>query len=507
MLEGMEKVGWGKLSHAYGKASDVPLLLREVAAGSADALFKLGAAICHQGTLFAVTARVVPFLVELAAERKLKGRAGILRLLGDIATVDDHAAFWFDGIDALRPHKAVLAVREGVETYAALLVDKDASVRAHAAFVLAWIPSAPRTAMKKAALKEKNTVACASMCLALAQHGEAAKVKGDEVVATAAAIAEAHVKRGEVGKETRRVLARAPALAKVDGLPWFDGDLGGFSVRVLAAMEGMDDALLEAVRGGSLFAANVLVRRAISPALMSAIAALPRIDGDLKAALDERGVVLPKPKRAHVPPEYLAASDGKGGVRAEAFDALCAGRSPAELVALAFDGLAAVDAPWSAAVAFELVWRNAAGFEPRAGDGLVAVAVGIGLVCSAKSAPPVEAEVMLQQAYGFWPRVADAVALLPAKRRDAWLLDEKRDTEVQPTEDFLGAWPYWCVAPSPAVAERALAHVAKWKSKDKWGGARKKYADPHLAALATALRAAGHIAEAKRCEVALRTLR
>jgi len=58
MLEGIDEVGWAKLSHAYGKAGDVPELLRGVAAGSADALFKLGASICHQGTLFAVTARV-----------------------------------------------------------------------------------------------------------------------------------------------------------------------------------------------------------------------------------------------------------------------------------------------------------------------------------------------------------------------------------------------------------------------------------------------------------------
>lgn len=101
MLEGIDDAAFAKASHAYGKAKDVPELLRRLLARSeatrANALFELGAAICHQGTLYSATPLAVPHLLELVASAKVKGRAGILRLLADIVTLDDQPAEFFAG--------------------------------------------------------------------------------------------------------------------------------------------------------------------------------------------------------------------------------------------------------------------------------------------------------------------------------------------------------------------------------------------------------------------------
>jgi hypothetical protein len=52
MLEGLDEKPWSKLSHAYGKAANEPDLVRALASPSAkkrgEAIFNLGAAICHK---------------------------------------------------------------------------------------------------------------------------------------------------------------------------------------------------------------------------------------------------------------------------------------------------------------------------------------------------------------------------------------------------------------------------------------------------------------------------
>ncbi|MGH3734458.1 MAG: hypothetical protein ACRDT6_02375 [Micromonosporaceae bacterium] len=69
-LPGIDGVNWPQLGHAYGKADDLPGLLRAVAGhdeGSAEkALDDLWSRVCHQGTVYSASAAVVPFLTELA---------------------------------------------------------------------------------------------------------------------------------------------------------------------------------------------------------------------------------------------------------------------------------------------------------------------------------------------------------------------------------------------------------------------------------------------------------
>ncbi len=83
LLDGLDAVAWSRYRHAYGPATDVPALLRALARddGASDDLRAHAASrsqsvfdavtwilwgnVFHQGSVWGVTAKVVPFLVEL----------------------------------------------------------------------------------------------------------------------------------------------------------------------------------------------------------------------------------------------------------------------------------------------------------------------------------------------------------------------------------------------------------------------------------------------------------
>lgn len=292
MLDGIDEEKFARASHAYGNAKDVPDLLRGLLGKTEKqrgaALFGLSSAICHQGTLYTATSLAVPYLLELASSPKVKGRAGILRLLADIVTLDDHERFLIDGYPEDVPKelpasfaKAIRAVRKGSEGVAALLADKDPEVRSAAAFLLAWLPKTNAPAVATALQKEKDDAVRISMVLALGFLDPGARIDGsprgkaggkgtNALASTAAALATSTAKRGEIDDETRARIVAAAAKKKltVDGLSFVGGDLASFAVRVLAALPDSAEALIPAIEVGgrsSGFAANVVVRRLFEP--------------------------------------------------------------------------------------------------------------------------------------------------------------------------------------------------------------------------------------------------
>jgi hypothetical protein len=90
VLEGLDEIRWDELTHAFGNASDVPGLLRELAASdpaaASAALEALFGTVWHQGTVYQATAPAVPFLLQLVADPAVHGRDGLLHLLAEIAT-------------------------------------------------------------------------------------------------------------------------------------------------------------------------------------------------------------------------------------------------------------------------------------------------------------------------------------------------------------------------------------------------------------------------------------
>ena len=73
MLEGLDRVDWSSLEHAYGPAGDVPDLLRLLLddAERDDALHALYGNIFHQSTRYPATPHAVPFLVEIFNDTSL----------------------------------------------------------------------------------------------------------------------------------------------------------------------------------------------------------------------------------------------------------------------------------------------------------------------------------------------------------------------------------------------------------------------------------------------------
>jgi len=69
VLRGLDAVDWGSLSHAFGPADNVPGLLRGLISEDADvrwaAYDELTNTVWHQGTVYSVSAHVVPFLIAM----------------------------------------------------------------------------------------------------------------------------------------------------------------------------------------------------------------------------------------------------------------------------------------------------------------------------------------------------------------------------------------------------------------------------------------------------------
>jgi hypothetical protein len=89
MLERLDDFDWSRLSHAYGEATNVPELLRDLASPDRDerenAFDALYWSIHHQGTIYDSSAPAVPFLLELLGSPQVQGRHRILALLEALA--------------------------------------------------------------------------------------------------------------------------------------------------------------------------------------------------------------------------------------------------------------------------------------------------------------------------------------------------------------------------------------------------------------------------------------
>jgi hypothetical protein len=72
MLEGLDGIDWAAFEHAYGPATDVPDLLRQLSLGAPDLQLrhKLFGNLHHQCSVWPASAQAVPFLVEILVEKR-----------------------------------------------------------------------------------------------------------------------------------------------------------------------------------------------------------------------------------------------------------------------------------------------------------------------------------------------------------------------------------------------------------------------------------------------------
>lgn len=162
MLETLDSVNWSELSHAYGPASDVPGLIRNLLSDDVsvrdEACWQLWGNIIHQGTVYEATAWAVPFFLELLDSPKVHHKPQILELLAALGSGSSYCESHkevFQNVPGLRQKTesaewdeqqrqelgwvtaAYDAVVQGWEVYLERLNDADPGTRAAAAYALA----------------------------------------------------------------------------------------------------------------------------------------------------------------------------------------------------------------------------------------------------------------------------------------------------------------------------------------------------------------------------------
>ena len=89
MLDNLDKIDWASIRDAYGKASDIPSLLRDFLSPQGTvrqrALEELDNRIHHQGTLYEAAVYVAPFLVELLKAPETPNKSDIVAIFVDLA--------------------------------------------------------------------------------------------------------------------------------------------------------------------------------------------------------------------------------------------------------------------------------------------------------------------------------------------------------------------------------------------------------------------------------------
>ena len=173
MLEGLDRVNWARLTHAYGPASNTPDHIRWLASSRPkerkEAREALYATIFHQGTRYPATAPAVAFLFDLLDDPATPEKGEIVRLLVHLAVgypehflprgIDPAAAFAdaapsapgpddnSPAADAYWARQAYEAVRHRAGRFRALAGGSDAKTRKAAVFALAWFPAATRNSV------------------------------------------------------------------------------------------------------------------------------------------------------------------------------------------------------------------------------------------------------------------------------------------------------------------------------------------------------------------------
>jgi hypothetical protein len=157
-LTGIEDIDWGKWSHAYGPATDVPGCIRALVSQNLDAQvaakWELYGSLWHQGTIYEATVHAVPWLIKVLAD-PLVDRAWLVTYIAHIAMGASYKAQHadLDFIDASTSvyQKQMALELEWVETarasvvagasmFESLLQDSDPEVRAAALHLFSAIP-------------------------------------------------------------------------------------------------------------------------------------------------------------------------------------------------------------------------------------------------------------------------------------------------------------------------------------------------------------------------------
>jgi hypothetical protein len=93
LFAGLDEIDWAGLRHAYGPATEVPVLLRGLVdpdpAVREVVLDGMYSAVHHQGDVHPSTLATIPFLLRIAERPDVPGRPEVVRLLASIASAEN----------------------------------------------------------------------------------------------------------------------------------------------------------------------------------------------------------------------------------------------------------------------------------------------------------------------------------------------------------------------------------------------------------------------------------
>lgn len=263
-LAGLDEVPWAELEDAYGPATAVPSQLRALASPDpADrewALDALDACIHHQGSVYNASTAAVPFLIRLAADRRVDSRERILQLLCGIA-VHEPSGCLVNGAYQWRS-EAYDAVKAGMPIFIELLADSDADVRVAAAFVLAFVDpptdGAIDVLLARATSDDDERVRASALLAVgytcryarrtdLSDSLTAQLDTGTPLLQLCAALALAQLHADAVTAGVRGALDRGRETPpRVAGFwPWADGDMKRFATVVRGAIQSTGEVLTD----------------------------------------------------------------------------------------------------------------------------------------------------------------------------------------------------------------------------------------------------------------------
>jgi hypothetical protein len=149
MLERLETINWASVRHAYGPASDIPLLVRTLLSPSKDmrqqAIEELDNCIHHQGTLNEAAVYVAPFLIELLQTSETPDKENIaatLAVLADEKLPERCSRDEFDWSQSIRT-----IVADHLAVLYPYLQATEPTVRWIIAYTLALFPAAKTTSL------------------------------------------------------------------------------------------------------------------------------------------------------------------------------------------------------------------------------------------------------------------------------------------------------------------------------------------------------------------------
>ncbi|MFF2119122.1 HEAT repeat domain-containing protein [Kitasatospora sp. NPDC058184] len=137
-LEGLDRVDWSSMGHAYGPADEVPLWLEQMASPDPNvrerAFSRFYSSAHHQGDVYSCTAASLPFLLALADDPQVPDRAAVIRLMLSIGSAaldcDPDGVYYSPSGHASTPHADVVPRMRGrIEDFVRHAADPDPQVR------------------------------------------------------------------------------------------------------------------------------------------------------------------------------------------------------------------------------------------------------------------------------------------------------------------------------------------------------------------------------------------